>query len=240
MKKSTTNKRNHCGSSVLAQRSPQPDDPTASQWIDVSVPLRDCMVHWPSDPPVRIRRVSDIDRGDSHTLSELSMGSHAGTHVDAPLHFIRQGLGVDEMPLDIAVGHARVVEIRDPESIKPEELEPLRIRRGERILLKTKNSPRVWQTNAFVEDFVFVSDEAAEYLVKRGVVLVGIDYLSVGGYKHDGGNIHHTLLSNGIWIIEGLNLSGVKAGDYDLVCLPLRLERGDGSPARVILKPLKA
>lgn len=216
----------------------QDGDPAASPWIDVSVPLRDGMVHWPGDPPISIRRVSDVEHGDSHTLSELAMGSHSGTHVDAPLHFIRQGAGIDRMPLDIAVGRARVIDIKDSESVKVADLEPLQIRRGERVLFKTRNSPRAWQSNAFVEDFVFVSDEAGDYLVQRGVALVGVDYLSVGGYRHKGSNIHRALLGSGIWIIEGLDLSGVRPGDYDLICLPLRLEQGDGAPARVILRPL--
>lgn len=208
-------------------------------WIDITVPLRDAMVHWPDNPPVKIERVVDIDRGDSHTISRLSLGSHTGTHMDAPAHFIPKGIGIDKMPLDATVGRARVIEIKDTEAIKPAELVPHRIRRGERILFKTRNSSKVWKTDKFVENFVYVSKEAAQFLVERGVRAMGVDYLSVGGYKRDGSAVHKLLLGAGIWLIEGLDLSRVQAGKYDLICLPLKLDGGDGAPARAILRPLE-
>lgn len=212
-------------------------DKTPSPWIDISVPLRDSMVHWPGDPPVTVKLVKDIEQGDSANVSVLSMGAHSGTHIDAPLHFIRQGTGIDMMPLGATIGKARVIEIKDTESVKPEELLPHRLRRGERILFKTRNSSHVWQTDEFVEDFVFISDDAARFLVERGVRMVGVDYLSVGSYKHGGSYVHKTLLGGGIWIIEGLDLSRVIPGKYELICLPLRLVRGDGAPARAIVRP---
>ncbi len=213
-------------------------DKVRKPWIDISVPIRDAMAHWPSDPPVSIKRAKDIEQGDTANLSVISMGAHSGTHVDAPIHFIEEGKGVDNIPLDIVVGRARVFEIRDPELIKPEELAGHRIRRGERILFKTRNSSHVWQKDEFVEDFVFISDAAADLLVDSGVRLIGIDYLSVGSFKHGGSYVHKTLLGGGIWIIEGLNLSNVTPGRYDLICLPLRIVSGDGAPARAILRPL--
>jgi arylformamidase len=212
---------------------------TANQgWIDVSVPLRSGMVHWPDNPPVQIERMLDMERGDVANVSKLSMGSHTATHMDAPLHFIRTGKGLDEMPLTATVGRARVIEIRDPESVKPEDLSPHGIRRDERILLKTRNSARCWQTDAFIEDFVYISQEAARYLADCGIQTVGIDYLSVGGFWRDGVETHQALLEAGIWIIEGLNLSEVEPGEYELVCLPLKVEEGDGAPARAILRPV--
>ena len=214
------------------------DSSSSDQWIDVSVSLHSDMVHWPGDPPVRIERVHDMDHGDGNNVSIISMGSHTGTHVDAPLHFVRQGRGVDEIPLDTAIGPVRVIEIQDRESVKPEELAQHGILPGERILFKTINSSRGWESDAFIEDFVFISQEAASFLVESGVIVVGNDYLSVGGYKRDGSQVHRLLLAGGIWIIEGLNLSRVSAGKYDMICLPLKLEGGDGGPARVILKPV--
>jgi arylformamidase len=205
-------------------------------WIDVSVPLRTGMVHWPDDPPVSIERVLDIERGDVAIVSRLSMGAHTGTHMDAPLHFFSTGRSIDTMPLTATLGRARVIEIRDPESIKPEELRPYQIQRGERVLFKTRNSARCWQTDDFVEDFVYISQEAARYLAAQQVQTVGIDYLSVGGYFRDGVETHHALLEAGIWIIEGLNLSSVAPGIYELVCLPLKIEGSDGAPARAILR----
>jgi arylformamidase len=211
---------------------------SSANWIDISVPLRSGMVTWPGDPEVRIERILDIEKGDEVNLSRLDMGAHTGTHMDAPLHFIRNGKSLDEMPLTATVGPARVIEIKDEESIKPDELISHQIERGERILFKTKNSTRDWINKAFVEDFVYISTEAGQFLVERGVQTVGIDYLSVGGYEKNGAEIHHTLLGAGIWIIEGLNLAKVQPGRYELICLPIKIVNSDGAPARAILRPL--
>ncbi|MBI3319420.1 MAG: cyclase family protein [Candidatus Omnitrophica bacterium] len=208
-----------------------------STWIDISVPLHDGMVHWPTDPPIRIERIRDLERGDRCTVSSLSMGSHTGTHIDAPLHFLRGATAVDAMPCDATIGRARVILIRHREAIYPDELRSQRIRRGERIVFKTRNSPRCWKTKAFVEDFVYLSTEAAQFLAARKVRAVGIDYLSVGGYrKRNGVEVHRTLLAAGVWIIEGLDLSRVGPGTYQLLCLPIKLLHGDGAPARAALR----
>jgi arylformamidase len=209
-------------------------------WIDISVPLRTGMVHWPDNPPVSIERMLDIERGDVANVSKLSMGAHTGTHMDAPLHFFRTGRGLDTMPLTATIGRARVIEIRDPESIKPEELHPHRIQRGERVLFKTRNSARCWQTDDFVEDFVYISQEAARYLAAKQVQTIGVDYLSVGGFFKDGVETHHALLEAGIWIIEGLNLANVAPAIYELVCLPLKIQGSDGAPSRAILRFVEA
>ncbi len=211
-------------------------DLSGRQWIDVSVPLRSGMTRWPGDDGIKIEIMHDMERGDRNNLSSLSMGSHTGTHVDAPLHFIRQGTSIDSMPLDACVGRARIIEIRDRESIKPAELAPHRIRRGERILFKTHNSSWAWQTDKFAEDFVFISKEAASYLVERGVRLVGVDYLSVGRYRGGDQEVHQKLLGAGIWCIEGLDLSKVGPGNYDLICLALRVAGAESAPARAIVR----
>jgi arylformamidase len=208
-----------------------------SLWIDISVTLRNGLVHWPGDPPFEIERIHDMAKGDSNNLSRVRMGAHSGTHIDAPLHFIAGGKSIDAMPFDVTIGRTRVIEINDAGSIKPGELRKHRIRQGERILFKTGNSGRVWQSDSFVEDFVSISKEAARFLVDRKILLVGVDYLSVGGFKRDGTEIHQILLKAGIWIIEGLDLSGVTPGRYDLICLPLKLDQGEGAPARAIIRP---
>jgi arylformamidase len=208
-------------------------------WIDITMTIRSEMVHWPGDEDVVIERIQDLDRGDPYNLSRAVLSLHSGTHVDAPLHFIPGGRGIDEMPLSAMVGPARVIEINDPISIAPAELEACAIETGERILFKTANSGHVWDTEAFVEDFVYLSEAGARFLAQRGVLAVGIDYLSIGPYGEDASGIHKALLEAGMWIIEGLNLSGVEPGDYELVCLPLKVERGDGAPARAILRPLR-
>ncbi len=208
----------------------------SEQWIDISLGLHDGMVHWPDNPPVQIGFVKAIDKGDVSNVSKMSMGVHSGTHMDAPLHFLQDGKSIDTMPLEASIGRARVIEIQDTESIKVAELEHHRIQRGERILFKTINSTRYWQTDAFEKNFVFISQEAAEYLGKVRVQTIGVDYLSVGGYFKDGPETHYALLGAGIWIIEGLNLASVAAGEYELICLPLKLTGSEGAPARAILK----
>lgn len=207
-----------------------------SDWIDISVPLRSGMVHWPDDPPVRIERARDMGRGDTYNFSTISMGAHSGTHMDSPLHFFSSGDSFERMPPEATIGIARVIEIRDPESIKPNELAGYDVQPAERILFKTMNSLRCWKSDEFIEDFVYISREAASYLASRRVRLVGVDYLSVGGFKADGVETHRELLGAGIWILEGLDLSQVEPGRYELICLPLRIARGDGAPARAIVR----
>lgn len=205
-------------------------------WIDVSVPIRPGMVHWPGDPGIEVSWALRIEKGAPCNVSRLSLGSHTGTHMDAPLHFIANGKTLDQMPLDATIGPARVIEIKDKESIKPDELMPHKIKRDERILFKTRNSEKSWKSDNFDEDFVYISKEGAQFLAEQGVQTVGVDYLSVGGFKRDGVETHHALLGAGIWLIEGLNLSKVKPGRYDLVCLPLKVLGSEGAPARVVLR----
>jgi arylformamidase len=208
------------------------------KWIDVSLPLRNGLVHWPGDPSFTMKRVRDLERGDDATVSHLDMGAHSGTHMDAPAHFIRGGASLDELPPDAVMGRGRVIEIADERAVTPAELDRHRIRGGERILFKTRNSDRCYKTDGFVKDFVYVSADAARLLASRGVRCVGIDYLSVGGFFRDGRETHETLLGAGVWIIEGLNLSGVEPGPVEMICLPLRLAGAEGAPARVLLRSL--
>lgn len=206
------------------------------QWIDISTPLRSGMVHWPGDPVIQIKRVKSIDKGQDCNVSHISMGVHSATHMDAPLHFLQKGKGIESMPISAVIGTARVIGIKDEESIKPHELKKHRIRRGERLLFKTVNSARYREQKRFIKKFVFISKEAAHYLAEIGVQTVGIDYLSVGGFYKDGKETHDHLLTGGVWIIEGLNLSGVEPGRYELFCLPLKIVNADGAPARAVLR----
>jgi arylformamidase len=207
-------------------------------WVDISVPVSDGMLHWPGNPPVNLQRVLELDRGDGANVSSLSLGVHTGTHIDAPLHFLPDGDDVGMLDPAAAVGPARVVEIADPVGVGRQELEAAEPQRGERLLLKTCNSARPWSQEPFRDDFVFVRAEAAEYLAQCDVALVGVDYLSVGGFAIDGEATHRALLEAGILIVEGLDLRGVAPGDYDLCCLPLRLAGSDGAPARALIRPL--
>ena len=216
---------------------------TGSNWIDITVPLKEGMAIWPGDVTIKIERRRSMDRGDAANNSAISLGVHTGTHMDAPKHFIKDGRSIDKLPLETSVGPARVIEIKDKISIKPEELKQHNIKKGERILFKTVNSPRCWQTDAFVNDFVFVTRDAAQFLVDAGVILVGVVYLSVGSPmdpdKAMRPDTHQILLGAGLYLIEGLNLTAVKAGDYNLICLPLKLLDAEGSPVRAILQPIK-
>jgi len=205
-------------------------------WVDISVTIKSGMVHWPGDPKIQIKQILSIAKGATANVSRISMGTHTGTHMDAPFHSFPKGKGIDVIPLDAAVGKARVIEIYDRESIKVEELKRCHIRSGERILFKTQNSRRCWKTDSFVKDFVYISAEAAKFLAARRIKCLGVDYFSVGGFFKDGEATHHELLKADIWIIEGLNLSRVKPGEYELICLPLKLFHGDGAPARAMVR----
>ena len=207
-----------------------------SEWIDISIPLRNGMVGWPGDAPFERLQTLHIAKGDVCNLSQISSSAHVGTHMDAPRHFLADGRGMETMPIEATIGPARVIAIQDPELIRVSELEPHHLRKGERVLFKTKNSEHHWKTHAFQEKFVHIPEATANYLAKSGVQTVGVDYLSVGGFETDSAETHRALLSAGIWLIEGLNLEHVEPGDYELVCLPLNLVGSDGAPARAVLR----
>jgi arylformamidase len=205
-------------------------------WIDVSVPLHTGMVHWPTDPSVRIERIADMDQGAICNVSKVEMCAHAGTHMDGLNHFIKDGAPLDTVPFDAVIGPCRIIEMKDTDSVKTEELKKHNLRKGERILLKTRNSKRQWWDKDFDTRFIHISKDAAQHMVERDIRTSGIDYLSVGGYERDGVECHQVLLGAGVWIIEGLNLTKVRPGKYDLVCLPVKIRNSDGAPARAILR----
>jgi arylformamidase len=208
-----------------------------SEWLDASIPIRDGMVTWPDNPPVEVTQTSRLDRGDACNVSKLSLGVHTGTHVDAPIHFLEGGHGVDAHRFESLIGPARVVDVGDVPRIDRRVLEGIDPVADERILFRTSNSIRCWRAATFVPDYVFLTPDGARYLVDRGVRTVGIDYLSIGGMT-DGAATHHTLLSAPVCVIEGLDLSAIPAGVYDMICLPIRIAGGDGAPARVLLRRL--
>ncbi|MFC2091508.1 cyclase family protein [Elusimicrobiota bacterium] len=214
------------------------DKPENRKYIDISVALKPGMVHYPGDKPFGIEYMHDMNEGDSNNLSAISMGSHSGTHIDAPKHFLKDGSTIDNMPVDNMIGPARVVIIENEKVILREELRGLGQGSTERILFKTKNSDQLWNKNEFSENFVCISEDAARYIAGLKVKMIGIDYLSAGPYHGNGSLIHRILLDAGIWIVEGLNLSGVAAGEYQLICLPLKITGAEGSPARAVLIPL--
>jgi len=208
-----------------------------SDWIDISVAIRDGMVHWPDNPPIIVERLVDMEHGATANVSKISLGVHTGTHVDAPVHFDARGAGVDAIPVAALCGPARVIAIANEREVTVEELAD--VGSGERILLKTKNSPAAWQRATFVEDAVHLTVDAARWLAARKVLTVGIDYLSVGGYAAGNGfDVHHALIDGGVWIIEGLDLTAVPPGPCELMCLPIKIAGADGAPARAFARPL--
>lgn len=204
-------------------------------WIDISTPLRGDMLVWPGDNPVRIDQTQFLDRGDLYNLTFLAMSAHTGTHIDAPRHFLRAGAGVESMPLDVMMGAARVIDVDDPEAVHAHHV-PGDLRPGERVLFRTRNSTEYLAERHFVEPFIYVARDAAQALADARVALVGIDYLSIGGFHADLVETHQILLGAGIWIVEGIVLTHVQPGEYDLACLPLLIPGADGAPARAMLK----
>jgi arylformamidase len=209
---------------------------------DISVPLSSATPTYPGDPQIEINPWKDFANGDSVNVSAAHLGLHTGTHVDAPAHFIEGGTKVDALPLQSLIGEAEVVEVAEHIDVIDENFVTANCIRGsQRVLFKTRNS-NFWThpEEGFRVDYTYLDPAAATLLVELGIKLVGIDYLSVerfGAEKHE---THHILLRNDVVILEGLDLREVTAGLYELICLPLRIAggKGDGSPARTILRSL--
>ena len=204
---------------------------------DISLPISPAMPVWPGDPAVVLEKVSSMDAGAHDNVSRLACSVHTGTHVDAPHHFLNDHRTVESLALDILVGPAQVVQIpQEAKVVNAEILEKADLPAGtQRLLLKTSNS-QLWERgdNTFCTDFVGISEDGADWLVRYGIQLVGIDYLSVAPY-HQSIPPHRALLTAGIIILEGLDLSAINPGSYSLYCLPLKLVGSDGAPARAIL-----
>jgi len=203
---------------------------------DISLTYTEDLPTWPGDPTIQLKQISSIEDGEIANVTHLSMCAHSGTHVDAPNHFLGNGKTVESIPLELMVGPAAVVEIRAEGTITAADLISAQIPEGtKRILLKTANS-EVWAAGnmEFQEDFIAPDGEAAKYLVELGIEVIGTDYLSVAPFT-DPEPTHKTLLEAGVLIIEGLDLSGVKPGEYTLYCLPLKIGGADGAPARALL-----
>jgi arylformamidase len=205
--------------------------------IDVSLGIGPDLLTWPGDPGVEVVPTARLARGDPANVSELRLGSHTGTHVDPPVHFIDGGATIDALPLEILVGPAVVADLRGAEAIGPAELDALELPAGtERLLCRTGNSER-WSRGRveFPEDYVAVTPDGARWLVDRGIRLVGVDFLSVERDGPPDFPVHRTLLGGGVVVVEGLDLSAVDPGPYTLVCAPLKIMGGDGAPARALL-----
>ena len=206
------------------------------RFLDVSVPLAPGIPTYPGNPEFELQPIKRIAQGDSSNVSRMILGTHSGTHVDAPLHFFDGRPGVDAMALELLIGRVRVIDLPHRGGITEEHLAAAGLREDLRVLLRTPNSALWNTTDGFHTDYTYLTEGAAKFLVGQGVKVVGVDYLSVEQYKKAGAPAHKALLGNGVIIIEGLNLSEAEAGQYEMYCLPLRVAGADGAPARVVLK----
>lgn len=205
--------------------------------MDISVSLQKGMPIWPESHGFRLVRTMSIADGDDANVSLLTCDVHAGTHVDAPYYFLEDGATVEQISLDALIGKAYVVSLDHVAAISAGDLDNLALPAGaKRLLLHTRNS-QLWTQpgNDFHKSFVALDPDAAQWIVNRGIQLIGIDYLSIQSYGV-GPEVHQILLEAGVVILEGLDLRGVEAGEYELICLPLKIAVAEGAPARVVLR----
>jgi arylformamidase len=203
---------------------------------DISLTTSNDLPVWPGDTPIALVHNKDMHNGELYTLSQITTTVHVGSHLDAPMHFLRDGHGVDQIDLNKLIGPCYVVDLPDIDSIDAQSLERANIpAHVTRLLCRTRNS-QYWLRgdNVFHTDFVPIHPSGAEWIVQRGIQLVGVDYLSVGAYE-GGIPTHEILLSHGVVPVEGLDLSRIAPGEYQLICLPLKLKDCDGAPVRAVL-----
>jgi arylformamidase len=203
--------------------------------IDITIPLSTRLPPFPGDPAFEMAPTHRMADGAPYNLSRLSLGTHSGTHVDAPFHFRPDGATVDKLSLDILIGRVKVVELLVRERIDRADVAALDLHDEIRLLFKTRMSGQL-QNPEFQPNFVHLTPEAATHLVAAGIKLVGIDSPSVEKFGRDDFAVHHTLLRAGVVIVEALDLSNASPGIYDMTCLPLLVAGADGAPARVVLR----
>jgi len=206
-----------------------------SRIYDISVPIRSGGFVYPGNPEIEITLQQAVARGAGANVSTIRFGSHTGTHADAARHFFDDGQPVDQIPLGRLIGPALLVRFPDDvRAVGPAELRAHDLKGHTRVLLRTRNSALLSQTE-FAPDYTYLAPDGAEYLVEQGVEVVGIDYLSIEQFHSGHHRTHRTLLAKSVVILEGLDLSAPPAGEYQLICLPLRIEGCDGAPARAVL-----
>lgn len=206
------------------------------KFFDVSLALHSEIPVWPGDPTAEVIPIESLTKGDTYNYSLIHAPLHWGTHIDAPYHFNQKGWTVDQIPLEILIGSARVIEIPDCAKISSNTLKKYDLTNTNRILFKTKNS-EFWKrpTQTFQEDFCALTIDAAEYLLKHPVKLIGIDYYSLDLYESTDMPVHKMLFRNNVVGLENIDLREISPGIYQMVCLPIKIKNGDGAPARVIL-----
>ena len=211
-------------------------------WIDATATLQAGRTPvYEGDAPMTFTFLKDMRKGDGLTLSKYEMGAHSGTHLDAPMHFIRDGAPVDQVAMTSLIGPARVIQVADSvQVIDAAELNRHQWQGMERILFRTRSTSGRWMDSSrFHRDFAYLTGDAAQLLAEGGVKLVGVDYISAEQFAAPAPLAHRALLGKGIPIVEGLDLRDAPAGDYDLIILPIKVAGHEGAPARAILRPVK-
>ena len=202
---------------------------------DATLAIHEKMGVFPGDPPFKTEPVSRIQNGDDFNLTRISMGTHLGTHVDPPAHFIEKGATVDQIALETLVGPGVVADLRGCSQIDRRALEKTAIDDTKRVLLKTDSGPLLLESS-FHQASVHLTEDGARYLVEKKVRLVGIDSLSIENPENPGSPVHHLLLEAGVLVVEGVHLLEIPPGEYEIFCLPLKIKGADGAPARVLLR----
>ena len=209
-----------------------------SKYYDITVAIKDDMVVYQGDPDVLIEDFSSVKKGDPCNILKLQISSHTGTHIDAPYHFFMSGQTVDQIPPESLIGKARVILIRNEKIITKDIIKKLDLSGVERLLFKTDHSYLRDRYSRFRSNYIHLDIEAADYLASQGIKMVGIDSFSVENFESKDFLCHKVLLGAGVLILEMLNLREVEPGDYELICLPLKISKGDGSPVRAFLRSL--
>jgi arylformamidase len=215
------------------------DAPLSSAWVDVTATLDPATTPvYAGDAPLKFDFLKDMRKGDALTLSAYSLGAHSGTHIDAPMHFVRDGASIDRVPLDPLIGPARVIDIPDNvQAIDAAELNRHKWKGAQRVIFRTRSSLRGWmKSSTFHRDFAYIAPDAAQLLADARVQLVGIDYISAEQFGAPAPMTHRILLGKGIPIVEGLLLEDISAGDYDLIVLPMKVGGHEAAPARAVLR----
>ncbi|WP_238751965.1 cyclase family protein [Neolewinella maritima] len=215
-------------------------------WTDVTYPIFENMTGWPGQPNTHLETLSCIHCGDTAKVSVLHMSVHSGSHMDAPNHFMAEGIDISRSPFEVGLGPVRIARIDCAAEVTPQDLEDYEARTrpleaGERLILRTPNSDKgLWLQHPFDKDYHGIGPAAAAVIAKRKLALIGVDYLSVGPFYEGNPQTHRTLLGGDVWIIEGVDLRRVTEGDYEMICLPLKIVGSDASPIRILIRPAAA
>ncbi|HEY1370827.1 MAG TPA: cyclase family protein [Candidatus Binatia bacterium] len=205
---------------------------------DISLNLSEDTVRWATSTPFELVARRRMSRGDANNSSGVAMSLHAGTHIDAPFHFVADGETTDGLALERFIGPAVVHAVDADRYIEPRHLADLDLNGVRRVLFKTRNSALLRQKN-YEPNFVAFSVAAAELLAAHGLALVGLDYLSVAHAGDEQVPVHRAFLTRGVALLEGVDLSDVAPGRYELICFPIKVRGADGAPCRAVLRDLE-